>query len=102
MHDQQNSRLKSIEKFLRDEPEDIDIMENQIDTSFDEVFRCIYENILPVCTIALVINLTIIFTLPVEVAMSRWFWLKDPISFLLAPILVRAISYLRDSVQIHN
>lgn len=103
MNDQQNRCLKRINEFISDEPDDIDIVEESpIDTSFREVLRWISENVLPVCTIALIINLTVMFTLPIEIAMSRWFWVKDPLSILLAFILVKAFNYLRNSVQIHH
>lgn len=85
-----NSRLKRIEK---EEPEDIGIMENQIFTVFDRILRCLYGNILPVFIIVLIINLTIMFTLPVEKAMSGWFWLKDALYIILAIILAKTIKY---------
>lgn len=102
MNKRLNRRLKHIEKLLCDAPEDIDIMENPIDTSFDGVFKWLLGNVLPVCSIALIINIAIMFTLPVETAMSRWFWLKDPLSFILAYISVKAINLFRNSFQIHN
>ena len=96
MNQQLNRRLKRIEKFLCDEPEDINIMENPIDISFDGVFKWLLGNVLPVCSLTLIINLAIMFTLPVETAMSRWFWLKDPLSFILAYIVVKAINHFRN------
>lgn len=102
MNKQLNRRLKHIEKLLCDAPKDIDIMENPIDTSFDGVFKWLLGNVLPVCSIALIINIAIMFALPVETAMSRWFWLKDPLSFILAYIVVKAINHFRNSFQIHN
>lgn len=96
MNKQLNRRLKRLEKFLCDEPEDIEVMENPIETSFDEVFKWLFGNFLPVCSLALIINLAILFTLPVEVVMSRWFWLKDPLSFIFAYIVVKAINHFRN------
>lgn len=102
MNDQHDKRLRSIENFFCDESEDADIMENQIDSFFDGAFKWLIGHALPVCVIMLIINLTIMFALPVEAAMSRWFWLKDPLSFILAYIVVKANNYLRNSFQIHN
>lgn len=98
----QNSYLSRIEKFICDEQEDIDILDNQINTFFEEGFKLLYENVLPVLAIALIINIIIMFTLSVEIAMSQWFWLRDPLSVILAFILVKTISYLRNSVQVDN
>lgn len=102
MNDQQGKRLRSIENFLCDEPEDTDIKENQIDSFFDGALKWLMRHVLPVCFIMLIINLTITFTLPIEVAMARWFWLKDTLSFILAYIVVKANNHLRNSFQIHN
>lgn len=94
MNDRLNNRLRRrIENFICDDkPEDINIIENQIYTAINGALKWLYRNVLPVCCIALIINLTIMFTLPVEVAMSGWFWVKDPLSIILAFILVKAIN----------
>lgn len=102
MNDQQDKRLRSIESFICDESEDTNIKGNQIDSFFNGAFKWLMGHVLPVCVIMLIINLTITFTLPIEAAMSQWFWLKDPLSFILAYIVVKANNHLRNSFQIHN
>lgn len=102
MNKQQDKHLRSIENFLCDESEDADVKENQIDSFFDGAFKWLIRHVIPVCAIALIINLAIMFTLPVETAMSQWFWLKDPLSFILAYIVVKAINHFRNSLKIHN
>lgn len=96
MNNRQDKHLRSIENFLCDESEVADVKENQIDSFFDEAFKWLIGHVIPVCSIALIINLAIMFTLPVETAMSRWFWLKDPLSFILAYIVVKAINHFRN------
>jgi hypothetical protein len=72
--------LEKIERWIADEPTESETQKSSLDIAVERVLYRLLRCVAPVLLIALVINLIIMFTLPVEMAMSRWFWLKDPIS----------------------
>ena len=72
--------LEKIERWIADEPTEPETQKSSLDIAIEQVMYRLLRCLVPVLLIALVINLIIMFTLPVEMAMSRWFWLKDPIS----------------------
>lgn len=55
----------------------------------DVRFTSIIRRVLPILILALAINLGIIFTLPIDATMGRWFWLKDPLSIALAYLMIK-------------
>lgn len=72
--------LEKIERWIADEPTESETQKSSLDIAIEQVMYRLLRCVVPVLLIALVINLTIMFTVPIEMAMSRWFWLKDPIS----------------------
>ena len=72
--------LEKIERWIADEPTESETQKSSLDIAVERVLYRLLRCVAPVLLIALVINLTIMFTVPIEMAMSRWFWLKDPIS----------------------
>lgn len=53
------------------------------------------RRVAPVLLVMIAIDLLIIFASPVEIAMSRWFWQKDPIAIASAILLFRLPRYFR-------
>ena len=102
MKEQTNRFIKQAEKFINEESEPVKNTDNQLHTALTKVFRYLFYKILPVLVSALVINLTIMFTAPYEVAFSEWFWLKDPVSLVTGYILVKVFNSFRKSFQPHN
>lgn len=93
--------LKILERFqkrvinlLNKDDEDSGIAEARPDIMSDIVFLWIFRNVMPVLLIALLINIVIIFAVPAEVTMSRWFCLKDPLSIALGFIIAKATRFL--------
>lgn len=80
-------QIEKLRQWIADEPTDSEIQENSIDTAVKSALSWLLHNLVPVLLIALAIDLTIMFTVPVEVAMSRWFWLKGPISIIVAYLI---------------
>ena len=72
--------LEKIERWIADEPTESETQKSSLDIAIEQVMYRLLRCVVPVLLIALVINLTIMFTVPIGMAMSRWFWLKDPIS----------------------
>lgn len=72
--------LEKIERWIADEPTESETQKSSLDIAIEQVMYRLLRCVVPVLLIALMINLTIMFTVPIEMAMSRWFWLKDPIS----------------------
>lgn len=66
-----------------------EIQENSIDTAVESALSWLLHNLVTVLLIALAIDLTIMFTVPVEVTMSRWFWVKDPVSIGVAYLICK-------------
>ncbi len=78
-------------KFIEDDSHISEAGEKHDDLMLDEFFRWLFRNVLPVLVLALVINLTIMFTVPIEVTMTKWFWLKDILSIALGYFLVKEL-----------
>lgn len=85
---------KQIERLLTDGEENAGMMESQSGIVSDEVFKWLFRNILPILLCALSINLFTMFTIPVEATMSKWFWLKDPLSIIIGYVVVRTNRYI--------
>lgn len=82
-------QIEKLRQWIADEPTDSEIQENSIDTAVESALSWLLHNLVPVLLMALTINLTIMFTSPMEVAMSRWFWLKTPLSIAVAYLICK-------------
>lgn len=83
---------KQIEKILQwiaEEPVEQKPQKTAIDLAIEKTMSWLLHNLVPVLLITLAIDLTIMFTSPMEVAMSRWFWLKTPLSIAVAYLICK-------------
>ena len=91
-----NSKIKQIskhiERLITEDEEAIDNDKENTDIMLDKVFPWILSNVIPVLIIGLIIDITIMFSVPVETTMSSCFWLKDPISLCMGFLIVRVFS----------
>ena len=96
-----NSKIKQIskhiERLITEDEEAIDNDKENTDIMLDKVFPCILSNVIPVLIIGLIIDITIMFSVPVETTMSSCFWLKDPISLCVVFLIVRVFYFLKNS-----
>lgn len=67
----------------REEPQ------SELHEKITSMLSWVIRRIVPLLWVMLAIELLIIFASPVEIAMSRWFWLKDPIAIATAILLFR-------------
>lgn len=90
-----NKQIERLQKWamklIEDDSHISEAREEYDDLMLDEFFRWLFRNVLPVLVLALIINLTIMFTVPIEVTMSKWFWLKDILSIALGYFLVKEL-----------
>ena len=91
MNDRLDLFRRRLEKLLCDDEESI--VENQICATSRRAPRWLLCYLLPVLFLALIINVTFMFVAPVEIIMSGWFWLKDPISIVVAFAVVKTVRY---------
>ena len=83
-------QIEKLRQWIADEPTDSEIQKNSIDTAVESALSWwLLHNLVPVLLMALAIDLTIMFTVPVEVTMSRWFWVKDPVSIGVAYLICK-------------
>lgn len=96
-----NSKIKQIskhiERLITEDEEAIDNDKENTDIMLDKVFPWILSNVIPVLIIGLIIDITIMFSVPVETTMSSCFWLKDPISLCVVFLIVRVFYFLKNS-----
>lgn len=99
-----NSKIKQINKQIgrlitEDEAIDNGIANDKENTDImhDKVFPWILNNVIPPLIIGLIIDITIMFSVPVETTMSSCFWLKDPISLCVGFLIVRGFYFLKNS-----
>lgn len=96
-----NSKIKQIskhiERLITEDEEAIDNDKENTDIMLDKVFPWILSNVIPVLIIGLIIDITIMFSVPVETTMSSCFWLKDPISLCVGFLIVRVFYFLKNS-----
>lgn len=62
----------------------VETEETQIDRVIDNVSSWLIRRVIPLLLITLIVNLTTMFTVPIDIAASKWFWIKDPLSFVIA------------------
>lgn len=79
--------FEKIEKWIADEPVEQGSQKTSIDLAVESALSWLLNNLVPVLLIALAIDLTIIFTSSIGVTMSRWFWIKDPVSIGVAYLI---------------
>ena len=96
-----NSKIKQIskhiERLITEDEEAIDNDKENTDIMLAKVFPWILSNVIPVLIIGLIIDITIMFSVPVETTMSSCFWLKDPISLCVGFLIVRVFYFLKNS-----
>lgn len=96
-----NSKIKQIskhiERLITEDEEAIDNDKENTGIMLDKVFPWILSNVIPVLIIGLIIDITIMFSVPVETTMSSCFWLKDPISLCVVFLIVRVFYFLKNS-----
>lgn len=78
-------------KLIEDDSHVSEAREEYDNLMLDEFFRWLFRNVLPVLVLALIINLTIMFIVPIEETMSKWFWLNDILSISLGYFLFKKI-----------
>ncbi len=99
MNRQINQLRKHFERFIVEDGDVTEIEEVQNDIIMDKVFPWIVRNVISVLGVALIVDIVIMFSVPVETTMSRWFWLKDPLSVCMGFIIVKVLCYLKDCSQ---
>ena len=72
-----------LQEILTADENNVETIETQTELMFDKILSWIIGIVLPISLITLTVNLTIMFTMPIEVATSKWFWIKDPISLIV-------------------
>lgn len=82
-------QIEKIRQSIADESVEQEPQEISIDLAVVKIMSWLLHNFLPAIFLALAIDLTIMFTVPVEVAMSRWFWIKDPVSIGTAYLICK-------------
>lgn len=93
-----NQHRRLLEKFISEDIDMINMAESESDILMDKVFPWIFRNVMPVLIIGLMIDITIMFSVPVENAMSSRFWLKDSLPLCLGFLLVRVFYFLRNRI----
>lgn len=82
-------QIEEILQWIAEEPVEQEPQKTSIDLAVERALFWLLNNLVPVLLIALAIDLIIMFTLPVEAAMSRWFWIKDPVSIGVAYLMCK-------------
>lgn len=82
-------QIEKIQQWIAAEPVEQEPQRTAIDLAIERILFWSLNNLVPVLLIALTIDLTIMFTSPMEVAMSRWFWIKDPVSIVVAYLICK-------------
>ena len=88
---------KQIEKFkqwIENEPDEQEPQEDPIGKAVYRVMSWLLRNLVPVLLISFVIDVTIIFTTPVEYTESLWFRLKDLASIGIAYLIYKLFKIL--------
>ena len=98
IRDRINQFRKRFENFISEDVEITESEEVQNDI-MNRVLTWIVRNVISILGVALIIDIMIIFSVPVETTMSRWFWLKEPLSVCMGFILVKVIYYMKDCSQ---
>lgn len=80
-------RIEKIRQWISDEPAELETQQTSIDKAIGGAISRLYRSVVPILMIALAIDLIIMFTVPVEVTMSQWFWLKSPLSIFVAYLI---------------
>ena len=78
-----------LQEILTADENNVETIETQTELMFDKILSWIIGIVLPISLITLTVNLTIMFTMPIEVAASKWFWIKDLISIMVGYLTVR-------------
>ena len=88
---------KQIEKFKQwivNDPVEQEPQEDPIDKAVNRALSWLLRNLIPVLLISLVIDVTIIFTTPIEYTESLWFRLKDLASIGIAYLIYKLLKIL--------
>lgn len=93
-----NQHRRLLEKFISEDIDMINMAESESDILMDKVFPWIFRNVMPVLIIGLMIDIIIMFSVPVETTMTSCFWLKDPISLCMGFLIVRVFYFLRNRI----
>lgn len=81
--------IDKVKRWITEEMPEEEPPVNAFDRGVKSALKWAIHNLCPILLIALVIDVTIIFTVPVEVTMLKWYWLKSPIAISLAYLLFR-------------
>lgn len=84
-------QFEKIALWIEEDPNELEAQKSgetgRLESAIESGLSWMMSNVVPVLLIALIINLAIMFTVPVKITMAQWFWLKDPISLGLGYIL---------------
>lgn len=83
------TQIEKLRQRIAEEPTESCTQKKPLDIAIERVLHRLLRYLVPVLLTALVIDLTILFASPVEYAMSRWFWLKGPISIIVAYLICK-------------
>lgn len=92
---------KQIERFKHrmvcylnecDQPDEVVITE--LDVVYGKVFTWLFRNVMPALLIAVIADIAIMFSVPVEFTMYESFWLKDPLSIAIGFIIAGIVRKL--------
>ena len=94
MKEQIDNLRKSLETWISEDnsiENSVEINNDPLDDMIEKDLSWCLHHLCPFLIIALAIDLTIIFTMPRQIALSGWFWLKDPLSLGIAWLISRKL-----------
>jgi|GEM_PF-1690906 hypothetical protein len=78
---------RRMERLLVDN--EVNVEGTQLDVMMNAVVRWLFCYLCPILIVTLIINVTLIFVTPIEIIMSGWFRLKDPLSIVAGYVVVK-------------
>lgn len=82
-------RMEKIRQWIAEDPTELETYQTSVDIAIEDAIKLSLRNVVPILMIALVIDMTIMFIVPIESTMSRWFWLKTPLSIAVAYLICK-------------
>lgn len=83
--------IEAIKKWMIAESFDSERQNNQFLEGIISLLSWTLRNMVPVILIALAIEIVIMLASPIKIAMSEWFWVKDPLSLVISYLIFRIL-----------
>lgn len=89
--------IQWIEKSLYEDP--TPTPPSPLDIWIEKKLKWMARRVCPVLLISIVLQLVVLFNVPLELTAAQWFWLKDPLSLVAAELIYRLLMCCKTYLQ---